>query len=271
MQPVRHIRTLLSLAALLLAGVAACGGGGGGASITTTPPDPTPVVNANADITLLFFGNSHTSVNNLSGMVGAMTRAALPARSVSWQESPDWMFLQERSTDAGSLALLKSHRWSAVILQAQAYSSSGQFVYPTDGAESLVRAVRVQGAVPVLFPEWPRRGINESQRITDTYTAIARNAPACVPPIPQAFDLAIQRFPNINLWNDDGNHSSPEGAFLAALILFNTITGLPINDLPSFAQFSVSASVQTSLRGVAAETVATFPTRSWCGGDPFVR
>jgi len=36
-----------------------------------------------------------------------MTRSALLARSISWQELSDWKFLQERTTDAASLALSK--------------------------------------------------------------------------------------------------------------------------------------------------------------------
>jgi len=38
---------------------------GGAASIDATPSEPAPAVVANADITLLFFGNSHTNVNSL--------------------------------------------------------------------------------------------------------------------------------------------------------------------------------------------------------------
>ncbi len=115
--------------------------------------------------------------------------------------------------------LLRGQDWSFVILQAQKYSTSGQFVYSTDEAKELVRISRVQHAVPIMFPEWPRKDIDETQRIFDLHVSIAQSEPACVAPIPQAFDLALARDPTLTLHASDGNHSAPAGAFLAALVL----------------------------------------------------
>jgi hypothetical protein len=250
-----------SLALLLL--LAACGGGGdtqrGGA---TSGPPPTA-----ADISLLFMGNSHTSVNDLSKLVADMVRAGRPGKTVASVEAEGWMFLDERLNDAPSMTLLRSQNWSFVILQAQKYSESGQFVYSTAEAKELVRRSRAQHAVPIMFPEWPRRGIDETQRIFDLHVSIAQAEPACVAPIPQAFDLALARDPTLTLHAADGNHSSPAGAFLAALVLYATITGLSPLDLPPLTQYPVNVSLQATLRGIAAETVQTVPPRMWCPGD----
>ena len=226
-----------------------------------------PVVPADADINLLFMGNSHTSVNNIPGMVAAMVRVSRSGKTVAAVEAPGWLFLQDRATDTPSLALLKSRKWNYVVLQAQEYSSSGLFTYPTTGAEELIRLSRQQSAVPVMFPEWPRRGIDETQRIFELHVSIARREPACVPPIPQAWDLAVARYPSMTLYNADGNHSAPAGAFLAALVLYNTMTGLSPQDLPLLAQFDVDADTQLKLRGVAAETVLIVLPRMYCPND----
>jgi hypothetical protein len=254
------VRSILAALVLLLA---ACGGGGdsqrGGA---TSGPPP-----ASADITLLFMGNSHTSVNDLSKMVADMVRAGRPGKSVASVEAPGWLFLDERLSDAPSMDLLRSQNWSFVILQAQKYSSSGQVAYSTEEAKELVRRSRTQHAVPIMFPEWPRRGIDETQRIFDLHVSIAQAEPACVAPIPQAFDLALARDPTLTLHASDGNHSAPAGAFLAALVLYATITGQSPLDLPPLAQYPVTVSLQATLRGIAAETVQTVPPRMWCPGD----
>jgi hypothetical protein len=254
------VRSILAALVLLLA---ACGGGGdsqrGGA---TSGPPP-----ASADITLLFMGNSHTSVNDLSKMVADMVRAGRPGKSVASVEAPGWLFLDERLTDAPSMDLLRSQNWNFVILQAQKYSSSGQVAYSTEEAKELVRRSRTQHAVPIMFPEWPRRGIDETQRIFDLHVSIAQAEPACVAPIPQAFDLALARDPTLTLHASDGNHSAPAGAFLAALVLYATITGQSPLDLPPLAQYPVTVSLQATLRGIAAETVQTVPPRMWCPGD----
>ena len=216
---------------------------------------------------MLFMGNSHTSVNDVPGLVAAMVKAAWPDKTVDAVTAPGWMFLGERALDAPSLALLRSRSWKFVVLQAQEYSSSGLFSYPIDGAVALVGESRKVGALPVLFPEWPRRGIAETQRIYDLHLSIARAAPACVPPIPQAFDLAIARDPALVLWAEDGNHSAPAGAFLAALVIATTMTGVAPDTLPTLAGFNVDAATQAKLRSVAAETVLAYSPRMGCPAD----
>jgi hypothetical protein len=249
---------------LALAVLAACGGSGGGAPPGSSIPPPPQT--ANAEINLLFMGNSHTSINNVPGMVGEMVRAARPGRSVAAVEAPGWLFLGDRAQDPASLELLRGGRWSFVVLQAQEYSSSGQFTYPTTGAEALVRTSNDLHATPILFPEWPRRGIDESQRIYALHVSIAQKQAACVAPIPQAFELAYVRTPNIVLHAEDGNHSSPAGAFLASLVIAATMTSSSPDSLPYFRSIPVDEATQQRLRSVAAETVAANPPRQWCPG-----
>jgi hypothetical protein len=251
--------------AFLVSLVAACGGGGGGGGSSAAPDPPPPGV---ADVTLLFMGNSHTSNHGVPATVAAMVRAARPGRTVFAAEAPGWMFLEERANDPASLELLDRRRWSVVVLQAQKYSVSGQFSYPIDGAVALANRARAAGAVPIMFPEWPLRGVPETQRIYDLHVSIAQSSPACVAPIGQAWDLALARHPEVVLYDADGNHSAPAGAFLAALVIAATMTGTRPDTLPPIAQPRVDEDTQGKLRMVAAETVATWPPRQWCPGDP---
>lgn len=265
-RPYRQVVSVL-LFVVLATAAGACGGdSGGGPSSTLAGPDPVtgPV---SADIALLFMGNSHTSVNDVPGMVEAMVRAGLPGRSVAAVTAPRSLFLDQHVHDAATLGLLRSSTWSYVVLQAQRYSSSGQFTYSTTEAAELVRLSRRQGAVPVMFPEWPRRGIDETQRIFDLHVSIARGEPACVPPIPQAWDLALSRYPTLALHAADGNHSAPAGAFLAALVLYATITGLPPSALPTLGQPGVDAGTQAQLRGIATEAIQLISPRLYCPSD----
>jgi hypothetical protein len=171
--------------------------------------------------------------------------------------------------DPATLELFDKRRWTFVVLQAQKYSSSGLFDYPIDGAVALVRKARGSQAVPIMFPEWPRLGIPETQRIFDLHVSIARQEPACVAPIPQAFDLALARHPALRLHDSDGNHSSAAGAFLAALVIAATMTGIAPDSLPALDPFGVDDDTQRKLRGIAAETVVAHPPRQYCPGDPF--
>ncbi len=257
---------------LLLSG---CGGGSGesvpapGPGTQSPPPAPLPPAPAPtvADITLLFMGNSHTQSNQLTDMVVDMVRAGRPGRTVAAAVAPGTAFLDEHLRNAQTMTLLRNQNWSFVILQAQKYSSSGQNTYSTEEAKELVRISRQQRAVPVMFPEWPRSGIDETARIYDLHVSIARAEPACVAPIGQAWDLALARDPTLTLHAADGNHSAPAGAFLAALVIYATITGNSPAGLPTLNQYAVDASMQQTLRGIAAEAVQTVPPRMWCPGD----
>lgn len=264
----RAMRALLRLpiALVLLLALAACGAGGGGSGSSTTaePPPPAGI----ADITLLFMGNSHTSYHSLPDTVAAMVRAARPGRTVAVTLAPGSMFLDEHAVNPGTLELLDHRRWSFVVLQAQKYSTSGLFSYPVDGAVDLARRARASGAVPVMFPEWPRRGVNETEHIFDLHISIAQREPACVAPVGQAWDLARARHPTLSLHDDDGNHSAPPGAYLAALLIATTITGVPPDTLPALDVRGVDADTQAILRRIAAETVLAYAPRRYCPADP---
>lgn len=266
----KRIHLLFAAAFLCLSGCTGGGSGDSGDNGGSAPPTPpTPPTPTTADITLLFMGNSHTLVNDVPGMVTAMMRAGIPGKTVAEAVAPGSMFLEERLHHVVTVNLMRSQDWSFVILQAQQYSSSGQFTYSTEEAKELVRISRQANAIPIMFPEWPRRGFDETDRIFDLHVSIAQATPACVAPIPQSFDLALSRHPALTLHASDGNHSAPAGAFLAALVMYATMSGRSPADLPNFSQFAVNAATQTELRGIAAETVQLVPPHQWCPGDSF--
>jgi hypothetical protein len=257
------MRWVLSLAATTLLCLQSCGGSDDSGMTVRVNGGPASA----ADISILFMGNSHTSVNDLTGMVAAMVRAGRPGKSVTTVVAPGWMFLDERLTDGPSVELLRSQRWSAVVLQAQKYSTSGQFTYSTAEAEEWIRMIRTNGGLPIMFPEWPRRNVDETSRIYALHVSIAQREPACVAPVGQAWDLALTRHPTLVLHDADGNHSAPAGAFLTALILYATVTMLSPLDLPTLP-VGIDSQTQATLRTVAAETVQTSPPRQWCSADP---
>jgi hypothetical protein len=232
-------------------------------------PPPPVVHGSSADVPMLFMGNSHASYNDIQGMVEAMVGAARAPQIVEVVGVPYWQFLEEHYYDPTTLAFLNVQDWSFVVLQAQKYSTTGCCTYSTEGAKGLIRIARAQHAVPILFPEWPRLGIDETSTIWQLHVSIAQAEPACVAPIGQAFDLSLYRHPDLALHASDGNHSNEAGAFLAALILSATMTGVSPLDAPELAGFGVGAGDQALLRAVAADTVAAYPPRDHCPDDPY--
>jgi hypothetical protein len=252
--------TTLATAMLLTA----CGGGSGGGDVGAPPSGAAPEA---ADISILFMGNSHTLSHDVPSMVVTLVRAGRPGKTVVGTTAPGSLFLEERLQHQDTIQLLKSRNWSAVILQAQMLSSSWAVIHPIGPAAELVKLSRAQSAVPVLFPEWARLGVNESHLIYDVYVSIAKVQPACAAPIPQAWALAQSRQPNIVLHAGDGNHSSPSGAFLAALVLYSTLTGELPRNLPDVSVQGVDSNTQQFLRGIATEAVQAVSPRLWCPAE----
>lgn len=253
-RPARFTPALLIGIAL---GLASCGGSGGSTTNAEAPPITVPL--QRADIAVLFFGNSHTHAHNVPGLVGAMLEAGHPGKTVLVVDAPGVLFLDERVQDAASNALLDGRGWTHLVLQAQRYSSSGTVNYPTVQAEDWVRRARAKAVTPVMYPEWPRAGIQETDRIWALYGGIAQRAGACIAPVPMAFDRAKATHPDLELHAADGNHSSAQGALLAAYILYATLSGRSPTDLPTLGVSAVHESAQARLRQLAASSLAAGP------------
>ena len=242
----------------------ALGACGGGPAATQEGADAT------ADVAVLMIGNSHTVGAGLPQRLQAVLQLALPGRQVLVAVAPSSAFLDEHLQDGSTLALLTARRWQAVVLQAQKYSSSGQIEYPTAAAEELLRRARAQGAVPVLYPEWARRGVDEADRIWALHQGIAHRVAACVAPIPQAWSTALAADPTLALHAADGNHASDAGAQLTAWVLMATITDLSpatLGDAPGGGH----AGLQRQLRTAASAALSAQDGRALCPGEPAVR
>lgn len=213
---------------------------------------------------MLFLGNSHTARNDVPGTVAALVESAEPGLDVEAVLGPGSLHLDEREGDEASLASVSGRSWDFVVLQAQNYSLSGTYDFPTDGAEELIRLARQGGAEPVLFAEWARVGIDETGIILDAYRRVTDREPACLPPVPEAFDLALARDPDLVLHAADGNHSSPAGAFLASAVLAAAVSGERATSFSTLTTVDVPADVQAELRQVAEDAMTELPADRVC-------
>ena len=206
---------------------------------------------------VLMLGNSHTTQNKLPEIVEVLLQQDSGVGAAQVEASRRWSFLQERLHDGVSQELLQSQAWSHVILQAQKYSTSGRYSYPTDAAEEWIRQTRAQGAQPVLFPEWGQRGnAGEAQRVQALHESIANREAACVAPVGLAWDLVLQSNPEIRLHHRDGNHSNKNGAHLAAYVLYEAVSRRPARDLPTIDALRIKPELQEIFRNAASSAFA---------------
>lgn len=205
---------------------------------------------------LLFLGNSHSSVNGLPELVATLIETGTAGSTANAVAAPGWKYLSERLDDGVTQQSLKSRAWTHVILQAQKYSSSGLYSYPTDAAEEWIRRAKAQNALPILFPEWPRRGnTEEGQRVHKLHLGISARESACVAPVGLAWEESIARYPTLDLHAADGNHSNLKGALLTAYVFYQLLTGQSAAELPYIREIAVGADIQQNLSVVASVVV----------------
>jgi hypothetical protein len=229
------------------------------AILTTAIPVPA-LGQDNEGYAVLLIGNSHSSRGDLPAVLRQLLEMDGGPELAHVEAARRWVFLAERLGDKVTQKALESREWSHVVLQAQKYSTSGRYIYPTDAAEEWIRRSRNLGAQPILFPEWARlHHDEEGARVHRLHLEIASREPACVAPVGLAWEIARGSHPDIRLHAQDGNHANRKGALLAAYVLYGTITGRSPEDLPSTRIRGVPEEIQIKLREAAGKAISQSP------------
>ena len=85
--------------------------------------------------------------------------------------------------------------------------------------------IRSKGIEPILFMTWPYKNKPEMQEMLEKefFKASKLNNLRLIP-AGQAFLYINKNFPNINLYTEDHRHPSKEGTYLAALMVFTSLS-----------------------------------------------
>ncbi len=226
---------------------------------TLTPWTPSPGEPPSATIRLLFLGNSHIRAGGVVGLVEQFIRLADP-QTVPWCQRIQGPFLESLYARQAVQQQISDGDWDVVILQGQKISMSGKYKYPIEPAVSLGKLAESSGARTLLFSEWGRRGVaGETQRTQDVYQLIADQTAAQIAPVGLAWELAMQRNPDLELHARDGNHSSTEGAFLTASVLYGSICRRSPADLPPLDEAPVDPDLQKFFHNCAADVLRDWP------------
>lgn len=212
----------IALAALGL--VAACGG-------TSSPKrDGAPL----PKIRVLFLGNSYTEVNDLPGTLVKLGQS--PGSVAQFEvesRTPGGQTWEGHDADAEDTALI-AKGWDFVVLQDQ----SEQPWFMPHGVKpalmSLDAKVKAAGAKTVLYMTWARQVDGEAvtyetkfaqdMAVNRYYVQHATAVGATVAPVGRAWERA-SRDPMQLLYADDHSHPNPLGTYLAAAVMYETLTG----------------------------------------------
>ncbi len=217
---------------LLLAGIlastlpilAACGGDPLG------PPADT--------FSVLFVGNSLTYTNDLPGMVLSLFEASgrndVHVASVAY---PGWG-LEDHWAGGDALERIDAGGWDVVILQQGPSATEGR---PSLLAYSALFAERIRagGGRPGLFMVWPANDRDfDFDGVLDAYRTAAEDVDGYFFPAGEAWRVAWASDPDLPLYGPDGFHPGLQGTYLAALVIFEQLSGTDPRTLPPSVRVS---------------------------------
>lgn len=186
-----------------------------------------------AALNILFIGNSLTYTNNLPGMLSTLiTTANAGPVEVASASYPDFGLMDHWSGAGDARAAIAVGGWDVVILQQGPSATEGRpslLEYSALFAEE----ARKHGATPAIYMVWPARarffdfdGVSESHRLA------ADAIDGLLFPVGEAWRAAWAVDSTLALYASDQFHPSVLGSYLAAVVMFEQLTGISPDQLP---------------------------------------
>lgn len=198
---------------------------------------------------VLMIGNSHTAVNQLPLMVRTILNTDAKWRPVKMVMRTG-AFLEDIARQPAIRKEITEGKWDVIVLQAAKVSSSHKYRYSQAGGIELAKLAKASGALTLLFAEWPRKGVKETEFILNVYREIGDAAKVEVVPTGRAWDAYLAKRPDAALWQGDGNHATPMGSMLAAYTIAcwirNSDADVPRMRLPEVAPAEVPELIEAA-------------------------
>lgn len=174
---------------------------------------------ADAKLSILFVGNSHTGNFNLVELVTKLIdHRRKPNVATGVYHSVN--FLDEAMSNQELIRKIESKKWDAIVLQAQKISSSGKYTYPVDKGVRLAQHSLGHGCRPYYFSEWGIQNVPGHTAFTEgIYQAMADESKAHLIPVGRVWEAVLAAQPKLKLYSSDKNHQSRLGASLTALVI----------------------------------------------------
>ncbi len=177
-----------------------------------------------ADVEILFIGNSHTYYN--SGVpfhVGRfIEKDNLPNAPLIAESSFGGFSLADHMNNATTLEKINERDWEYIILQENTFVAANTDESTLEALTSFKEMVSQKSTKIYLFMTWEYKGEPEMyQPIKKTYEDGAIAIGAEIVPVGQVWrNIVRDSIVNIELYNEDGYHPSPQGTFLAAAMFY---------------------------------------------------
>ena len=213
---------------------------------------------------VLFIGNSLTYFNDLPGTVAQLASSVNQTVEVTSVARPNFALIDHLNGQSNAVEVIQTGDWDYVVLQQGPSSldlSRDTLVLATRLLDPYIKAAGGRSALLMVWPESTRFEFFHDVRAS--YQLAAREVAGLFLPAGEAWLAAWALDPQLQLYGPDGYHPSELGTYLAALVVFEGITGHDARSLPAEAtvagrRLNVPPSRVRLLQRAAHEAVARF-------------
>ncbi len=196
-------------------------------------------------IRVLFIGNSYTYFNNLPGVLSEFgTSEGSGPQIVTEMVVAGGATLKQHFEGSRAVRTIREGNWDYVVLQEQSTLGRSKYINgrPTinqpDTFHEFVRLlheeIKRSGGKTVLMLTWARQSSPQHQAtLTNAYMSIGKELGVHVAPVGLVWKEVNERNKDIELFMEDGSHPGPQGTYLAACVMYTTITGKSPVHLPN--------------------------------------
>ena len=210
---------------------------------------------------ILFIGNSHTYMNDMPALVREMTEnvtgeechvfmLAYSGRSLKWHINEEYFSERFNILHGGyDYCVIQEHA-HPMLPEEETVACAGR----------LIDLCKKADTVPIIFETWAEKVKPENQtEMNRRYRALSEKTGALLAPIGEVWDAVssdLKDTADADLYFRDGEHASPIGDYLTAMVLTKTITGrLPKRNFLKAFDFSVPDEFQPVKENVFDETL----------------
>ncbi|MEK9501506.1 hypothetical protein [Gaopeijia maritima] len=192
---------------------------------------PTEPSLPDADLRVLFVGNSLTYTNDLPGLVETVAAAAGHSLEAASVAGPNMGLGDHWVT--GTPETIRSLRPDVVVLQQGPSTLLSSRAYLVEWTDSMARVAHEVGAETALLMVWPPEDPRYTfQAVHDSYRAAADAVGGRFIPAGMAWVEAWDVDPSLPLYGPDRFHPGGMGSVLAALSVVRSLLDQPVNRLP---------------------------------------
>jgi hypothetical protein len=250
--------TVRLLTVVLVSGTLACAGRPG-------PSSPGP--SRAGHYRVLFIGNSLTYTNDLPGTVAGIALTLGDTMDVQTVAAPNLALIDHVAGQTNAVEVIKSGHWDFVVLQQgptplPLYRDT--LILATRWLQPYIRAAGARSAQLMVWPAATKRASFDDVRRSSELAAEAVHG--IFLPAGEAWRVAWSTGPRVALYGEDGFHPSELGTYLAALVVYEGLTGRDVTTLPARInvagkRLQVPTATARMLQQAAHEAVQKFTRR----------